>query len=74
MLALAVTSNDASARLLRRRWKLLHRGVYAAAVLTFAHWILSAFDPIPGAIHLAVLVALEAIRLWKTYGYRVRRA
>ena len=74
MLALAVTSNDASARLLRRRWKLLHRGVYAAAVLTFVHWILSAFDPIPGAIHLAVLVALEVIRLWKTYGYRVRRA
>jgi sulfoxide reductase heme-binding subunit YedZ len=65
MLALAVTSNDASVRLLQRGWKWLHRGVYAAAALTFAHWILSAFDPIPGAIHLGVLATLEAIRLWK---------
>jgi sulfoxide reductase heme-binding subunit YedZ len=72
MLALAMTSNDASARLMRSRWKLLHRSVYVAAGLSFVHWIFSAFDPIPGAIHLAVLVALEAIRLWKTYGYRVR--
>jgi sulfoxide reductase heme-binding subunit YedZ len=65
MAALAATSNDASVRWLRRGWKWLHRAVYAAAVLTFAHWILAAFDPVPGAIHLGVLCALEAIRLWK---------
>src|SRR5262245_14741735 len=41
MLALAATSNDAAVRLLGRRWKWLHRAVYAAAVLTFAHWILT---------------------------------
>jgi sulfoxide reductase heme-binding subunit YedZ len=64
MLALAVTSNDASVRWLRGRWKWLHRAVYAAAILTFAHWILSAFDPIPGWIHLGVLAALEAYRIW----------
>lgn len=63
MLALAVTSNDFSVRRLRRRWKWLHRTVYAAAVLTFAHWILAAFDPVPGAVHLAVLATLEGIRL-----------
>jgi methionine sulfoxide reductase heme-binding subunit len=63
MLLLAATSNDASVRLLRRGWKLLHRAAYAAAVLTFAHWILAAFDPIPGAIHLGVLAVIEAIRL-----------
>jgi sulfoxide reductase heme-binding subunit YedZ len=66
MLLLAATSSDAAVRLLGRRWKWLHRAVYAAAVLTFAHWILTAFDPLPGAAHLGVLAALEAIRVWKT--------
>lgn len=63
---LAVTSNDASVRRLRRLWKRLHRWVYAAAVLVFAHWVITAFDPILGLAHLAVLAALEAFRLWKT--------
>lgn len=63
---LAITSNDASVRRLRSLWKRLHRWVYAAAVLTFAHWVLTAFDPAPGLMHLAVLAALEAYRLWKT--------
>lgn len=67
MLVLALTSNDASVRLLRRGWKILHRAIYAVAVLTFAHWILSAFDPVPGYIHLGVLAALEAFRLWRSW-------
>ena len=70
---LAVTSNDASVRRLRRLWKRLHRWVYAAAILTFAHWVLTAFDPVPGLIHLSVLAALEAYRLWKTAHNRSRR-
>ena len=70
---LAVTSNDASVRRLRRLWKRLHRWVYAGAVLTFAHWVLTAFDPVPGLIHLGVLAALEAIRVWKTFQSRRRR-
>ena len=65
-LPLAITSNDASVRRLRRLWKRLHRWVYGAAVLTFAHWVLTAFDPAPGLIHLGVLAALEGFRLWKT--------
>ena len=68
---LAITSNDASVRWLRRTWSRLHRWVYAGAVLTFAHWILTAFDPVPGLIHLSVLVALEGYRLWAV---RVRGA
>ena len=70
---LAVTSNDASVRRLRRLWKRLHRWVYAGAVLTFAHWVLTAFDPVPGLIHLGVLAALEAFRVWKTARSRRRR-
>jgi len=66
MLALAVTSNDASVRWLRRRWQRLHRLVYIAAILTFAHWVLSAFEPVPGWIHLGVLAALEVYRLLRS--------
>jgi sulfoxide reductase heme-binding subunit YedZ len=64
-LALAATSNDVSVRRLRRRWKKLHRWVYAAALLTFAHWIFVAFDFIPGLIHFLLLLLLESYRLWK---------
>ena len=63
---LALTSNDAAVRRLRRLWKRLHRWVYAAALLVFAHWVITAFDPTFGLIHLAVLAALEGFRLWKT--------
>jgi sulfoxide reductase heme-binding subunit YedZ len=63
LLALAVTSNDASVRRLRRKWRWLHRTVYVAALLTFTHWVLAAFDPVPGYIHLGVLLALESLRL-----------
>ena len=60
---LALTSNDASARRLGRLWKRLHRSVYVAAVLSFAHWILTAFDPTAAYAHVALLAALETIRL-----------
>lgn len=63
--ALAVTSNNASVRKLGKRWKVLHRLVYAAAVLTFLHWILLAFDPLQGYIHAGVLLAIQALRFVK---------
>jgi sulfoxide reductase heme-binding subunit YedZ len=62
-LALALTSNDAAVRALRRWWKRLHRLVYAGAVLMFVHWALSAFDPTIAYLHIAVLAALEATRV-----------
>lgn len=62
-LALAVTSNDASVRVLKRGWKSLHRLVYPAALLSFAHWLLVAFDPVAAVLHLVVLLALEAYRV-----------
>jgi sulfoxide reductase heme-binding subunit YedZ len=63
--ALAVTSNDASVKNMKRAWKKLHRWVYLAAVLTFIHWIFSAFDFIPGLIHFVILLSLESYRMWK---------
>ncbi len=65
MLLLAVTSNDASVRRLRKAWKSLHRWVYAAAVLTYLHWVLSAFDPTGAWIHFGVLALLEGYRIWR---------
>lgn len=62
---LAATSNDASVRMLRRTWKKIHRWVYLAALLTFAHWIFVAFDFVPGLVHFVILLALETCRLWK---------
>ncbi len=64
-LPLAVTSNDASVRRLGRAWQSLHRVVYLAAVLTFLHWVLTAFDPVTGFVHVALLAALESFRIWK---------
>jgi len=66
MLPLALTSNNASMRALGRGWKRLHRTVYAAALLTLAHWYLAAFDPTTGIVCFALLGAIEVFaRLWR---------
>lgn len=72
-LMLAATSNDASVRGLGRRWRWLHRSIYAAALLTFAHWILTAFDPLAGWLHLGVLVLLEVFRAWRSHQRSAQR-
>lgn len=63
MLLLAVTSNDLSVRLLARSWKRLHRFVYAATILVFAHWWLAAFDPAWAYVFAAILIAIQLPRL-----------
>ena len=60
---LALTSNDASVRLLRRKWKPVHRLVYVGALLMLAHWYLAAFDPALAYVYFAILAALEAARM-----------
>ena len=61
LLALALTSNNLSVRLLGRRWKQVHRWVYVGGVLTFSHWVLTAFDPTAGAIGFAAFIAVLVI-------------
>ena len=56
---LAITSNDRSMRAMKRGWKRLHRLVHPAAVLVFAHWALTAFDPVTAYIHIGILAAIE---------------
>ena len=62
-LILALTSNNTSVRVLRARWKTLHRSIYLAAALTFAHWILATFDPLPAYFCLALILLIETLRL-----------
>ncbi len=61
-LALAITSNDKSVGMLRRNWRRLHRTVYIAAGLVFAHWILTAFDRQTAVICLIALCVIESLR------------
>ena len=60
---LAATSNDIATRALGRSWKRLHRLVYPAAILTFVHWALAAFDPTTAYIHIGVLAVIEIVRI-----------
>ena len=62
LLLLAVTSNDYSVRRLGIRWSKMHALIYVAAPLVFLHWILTAFDPVSGYIHLAVLAISLLLR------------
>lgn len=62
-LALAITSNDASVRWLKAGWRRLHWFVYPAAILTAAHWVLTAFDPTLAWIHAGIIAALLGLRL-----------
>lgn len=66
LILLALSSNDFSVRLLRRSWKRLHRWVYVAAVLAFAHWVLIAFNFVPALVHLLMLAGLESYRMLRT--------
>ena len=69
LVPLAATSSDIAVRALRRSWKRLHRLVYPAAILTFVHWALASFDPTAAYVHLAVLAAIELVRI----GLQVRQ-
>lgn len=60
---LALTSNAQSVRMLRTSWQPLHRLIYLAAALTFAHWLLASFFPTAAFICLTLLVLLQGLRL-----------
>lgn len=63
---LAMTSNDASVRRLRRSWKTLQRFIYPAAVATLLHWIFVHDNYGPALVHFVPLAGLEIYRIWKT--------
>lgn len=64
LVPLAVTSTRGWVRRLGRRWQILHRGVYVAAVLAVLHflWLVKG-DPTEPLIYAGVLALLLAARL-----------
>ncbi|WP_018688666.1 sulfite oxidase heme-binding subunit YedZ [Ahrensia kielensis] len=68
---LAITSNDASIKFLKRRWKTLQRFVYPAAILTLVHWLFVANEIGGALVHFIPLAALEIYRIWKVQQKRV---
>ena len=71
---LAATSNEISVRVLRRRWKSLHRLVYAAAVLTLVHWLFVHNNLGPALVHFVPLAMLEAYRITRHQHFTKRTA
>ncbi len=67
LLALAITSNDASLHSLGRWWKPLQRLVYVSAIAAFLHWYLIRQDHSALWLHLLPLLALEAYRLMHNF-------
>ena len=55
---IALTSNDAAMRVLRRNWKNVQRLVYAAAVMTLLHWFWVDNDYSAAIIHFSPLILL----------------
>ncbi len=67
MVPLALTSNDAAMRLLRRNWKRIQRLAYPAAVLTLAHWVLVHDGFASALVHFAPLILLQTLRLGRMF-------
>ena len=66
LVPLAITSTNRMVRRLGRRWKTLHRLVYAAAILAVIHflWLVKADLREPG-LYAAVLALLLGYRAWR---------
>ncbi len=68
MLPMALTSNQAAMRALKRAWKRVQRLAYPAAVLTLLHWLWIHDGAAVALLHIAPLVllwlALAAKRLF----------
>lgn len=63
LVPLAATSNDFAVRALGRSWKHLHRLAYPAAIIALVHWALASFDPAKAYWHIAIVAAMELLRV-----------
>ena len=68
LLALALTSNDASVHRLGTWWKPLQRLVYLSAIAIFLHWYLIRQNHSSLWLHLVPLLVLEAYRVIYNFG------
>ena len=65
MSIVALVSNNALMRLLRKAWKPVQRLTYPAAVLTLAHWILVHNNATAALVHFVPLALIVAARAFK---------
>jgi len=75
LVPLALTSTAASIRRLGgRRWRVLHRLIYVAALFGVIHywWLVKADTTLP-ATYLSILALLFAVRLWFAAGKALQR-
>ena len=61
--ALALTSNNASRKYLKTKWKHLHQLVYLGTAFTFIHWLLFDFFLDQALIWLAVLTIIKVAHI-----------
>lgn len=69
MIALALTSNDASVAKMGTGWKRLQRWIYPAAVLTYIHWLMTTDHVVDAVLYAAPLIALT---IWRVLRHRNR--
>ncbi|HQU69301.1 MAG TPA: ferric reductase-like transmembrane domain-containing protein [Albidovulum sp.] len=69
LIALAMTSNDASVGKLGTGWKRLQRWVYPAAILTYIHWLMTTDYVVDAVLYAAPLIALT---IWRVLRHRKR--
>lgn len=62
-IALAMTSHNRAVRAMGTKWQALHNTVYIAAILTFAHAVLSSGRPQISFILLGIWIAAIGVRL-----------
>lgn len=77
LVPLALTSNQASVRVLKAGWKRLQRLAYPAALLTLLHWMFIHDGIVPALVNFAPLILLEAwrvARLIRARSYRGHRS
>lgn len=61
---LALTSKDSMVRMLRDRWKALHRWIYVAAILVLFHWVFVQSNLGFALVHFIPLILLQSIRMY----------
>jgi methionine sulfoxide reductase heme-binding subunit len=63
---LALTSNNTAMRALKANWKRLQRLVYPTAILVLVHWIFVHNNLGPALVHFIPLIALIAMRAFRS--------
>ena len=74
MLPLALTSNNASMKLLGKRWKQLQMLVYALVATTFIHWFSFGFFIGLGLFWLGLIVLVKLVQAYCFYQQKRRHA